>query len=408
MTIEFDPLSPEFQRDPYPTYHELRAEDPIWLFAKANTWIFTRHADVTAILRDPRFRNGGIGSNTDLLSVAERIPGVQLLLRAFRDMMLFKSPPDHTRLRGLVNKAFTPRRVEALRPRIQAIVDELLDACAARGEFDLIADLAVPLPVIVIAELLGVPPEDRDTLKDWSRRIAVILDGGVRMGGIPDAGSAAGELVEYLARIFALRRREPRDDLISAMIAAQDRGDVLTDGEMLSNCVLILGAGHETTTNLIGNGTVALLEHPGELARLRDDPALARSAVEELLRFDAPVQLASRHAQTPLEWDGRKVDVDQELNLMIGAANRDPAVFADPDRLDLARSDNRHVAFGFGAHFCLGAPLARLEGQIALASLVRRFPNLAFGRAERVRRPGVLLRGYASVPLSAEKSLAHG
>jgi cytochrome P450 len=400
MTIEFDPLSPEFQRDPYPTYHKLRAEDPIWLFAKADTWIFTRHADVSAILRDPRFRTGDMGRNTDLLSVAERVPGVQLVLRAFRDMMLFQNPPDHTRLRGLVNKAFTPRRVEALRPRIQSIVDELLDACAARGEFDLIADLAVPLPVIVIAELLGVPPEDRDTLKDWSRRLAVMLDGTVRMGGIPDAGAAAGELVEYLVRIFALRRRDPRDDLISAMIAAQDRGDVLTDGEMLSNCVLILVAGHETTTNLIGNGTVALLEHPAELARLRDDPALARSAVEELLRFDAPVQLTSRYAQTPLEWDGRKLGVDQELNLLIGAANRDPAVFAHPDRLELARSENRHVAFGFGAHFCLGAPLARLESQIALAALARRFPDLAFGRAERVRRPGIVLRGYASVPLN--------
>ena len=401
MTIEFDPLSPEFQRNPYPTYHALRAEDPIWLHAKYDTWLFTRHSDVTAILRDPRFRSGDMGRNSDLVHFAERLPGIKLVLEAFRDMMLFQTPPDHTRLRGLVNKAFTPRRIEALRPRIQSIVDELLDACAGRGEFDLLADFAVPLPVIVIAELLGVAPEDRDRLKDWSRRVAVMLDGTVRMGGIPDAASAAGELVEYLGRIFAQRRREPRDDLISAMIAAQDRGDVLTDGEILSNCILILVAGHETTTNLIGNGTVALLEHPDQLARLRDDADLARSAVEELLRFDAPVQLTSRYAQVPIEWDGHKLRVDQELNLVFGAANRDPTLFADPDRLDLARSDNRHVAFGFGAHFCLGAPLARLEGQLALAALVRRFPKLAFGRGERVRRPGVVLRGYASVPLCA-------
>ena len=399
MSIEFDPLSPEFQRNPYPTYHALRAEDPIWLFPRGQIWLFTRHADVTAILRDPRFRPTDMGSNGDLMPLVQSMPGIELLLAAFRDMMLFQNPPDHTRLRGLVNNAFTPRRIEGLRPRIQSIVNELLDVCAARGEFDLIADFAVPLPVMVIAELLGIPSDDRDTLKDWSRRLAAMLDGTVRMGGAPDAAVAAGELLEYLGRIFALRRREPRDDLISAMIAAQDRGDVLTDGEMLSNCVLILGAGHETTTHLIGNGTVALLEHPDELARLRDDPDLAKSAVEELLRFDAPVQLASRYPQTPIEWEGRKLGVNQEVNLLLGAANRDPALFANPDRLDLARSDNRHVAFGFGAHFCLGAPLARLEGQIALASLVRRFPNLCFGRAERVRRPGVLLRGYASVPL---------
>ncbi len=400
MTIAFDPLSPEFQRDPYPTYRRIREEDPIWLYEPLNTWLVTRHADVTAILRDPRFRTSDMSRNSDLLPLAERNPGIALVLQAFGNMMLFQDPPDHTRLRGLVNKAFTPRRIEGLRPRIQSIVDELLDACEARGEFDLIADFAVPLPVIVIAELLGVPPEDRGRLKDWSRRLAVMLDGTVRMAGIPDAAGAGGELVEYLVRIVAARRRAPRDDLLSAMIAAQDRDDALTDMELLSNSVLILIAGHETTTNLIGNGMVSLLERPGELARLRREPELARSAVEELLRFDSPVQLTSRYPLADLEWDGRKFRANQEVNLMLGAANRDPAVFAEPDRLDLARADNRHVAFGFGAHFCLGAPLARLEGQLALGTLARRFQRLGFGAGERTRRPGVVLRGYSSVPVS--------
>jgi cytochrome P450 len=401
MTIEFFPLSPEFQRDPYATYRRIREEDPIWLYPANDIWVVARHADVTAILRDPRFRVSDMGRNRDLLPLVERMPGVALVLRAFASMMLFQNPPDHTRLRGLVNKAFTPRRIEALRPRVQAIVDALLDDCAQRSEFDLIGDFAVPLPVIVIAELLGVPPEDRGMLKEWSRRLAVMLDGTVRMAGVADAAGAAGEIVAYLGGIIAERRREPRDDLISAMLAAQDRNDALTDTELLSNCVLILIAGHETTTNLIGNGVAALLERRELLADLSREPALGRSAVEELLRFDSPVQITSRYPLTDLEWQGRKFRAGQEVDLLLGAANRDPAVFSDPDRLDLARQDNRHVAFGFGAHFCLGAPLARLEGQIALTSLAHRFPELAFGSSEPTRRPGIVLRGYSSVPVRA-------
>jgi cytochrome P450 len=400
MTIQFDPSSPEFQRDPYPVYRRLRQEDPIARLADPDLWLVTRYADVVAIFRDPRFRTGDMGNNEDLLPLADRIPGIAMVLEAFRNMMLFQNPPDHTRLRGLVNKAFTPRRIEGLRPRIDAIVEDLLGACSTRGEFDLIGDFAVPVPVVVIAELLGVPAEDRERLKEWSRRLAVMLDGTVRMAGIPDAASAAGELVEYLVGIVERRRREPRDDLISAMIAAQDRDDALTDRELLSNSVLLLIAGHETTTNLIGNGSVALLEHPDQLERVRGEPELIRSAVEELLRFDSPVQLTSRYPLEDLEWDGHKFREGQEVNLMLGAANRDPEVFADPERLDVARADNRHVSFGFGAHFCLGAPLARLEGQIAVGALARRFPRLAIA-GEPVRRPGVVLRGYASVPVRA-------
>jgi hypothetical protein len=314
-------------------------------------------------------------------------------------MMLVKDDPDHGRLRGLVNKAFTPRVVSELRPRVQAITDELLDTAEKRGELDAIADLGMPLPIIVIAELLGVPLEERANLKRWSDKLVTFLDGTIREKGLTDAAQACVEMRAYMDRVFAERRASPRDDLISRLIAAREVEDRLSDDELFGTVVLILAAGHETTTNLIGNGLYTLLRHPEELARLRARPQGIGSAVEELLRFQGPVALTSRNPIRNYELDGHTIAKDDELSLVLAAANRDPAVFADPDRLDLSRGENRHLSFGFGAHFCLGASLARLEGQIALGSIVARFPGMKLATENAQWKPGIVLRGLVSLPI---------
>ncbi|MBV9893908.1 MAG: cytochrome P450, partial [Chloroflexi bacterium] len=347
--------------------------------------------DVVASLTDARF--SADRTRQDLPELAESYQ--------FAKSMLVSDPPDHTRLRALVQKAFTPRMVEQLRPRIIAIVGELLDRIAQRdGAFDVIADFAHPLPVVVIAELLGVPAEDRVRFSEWSAVLAASLDPLVsedlanRVPGARDAVDA------YLRGIIAERRKQPRSDLISALVAAEERGDVLSEPELVVMCRLLLIAGHETTVNLIGNGTNALLRHPDQFAKLREDPGLITSAIEELLRYDSPVQMTGRIATEPVQFDGHTVQPGEWILPLLGAANHDPAQFADPERLDLTRNPNAHVAFGRGIHFCLGAPLARLEGQVAIGALVRRFPSLALA-GEPVRRKQITLRGLQSLPVTA-------
>jgi cytochrome P450 len=314
--------------------------------------------------------------------------------------MLVSDPPDHTRLRALVQKAFTPRMIEQLRPRIIAIVDELLNRIAQRGgQFDLIEDLAYPLPVVVIAELLGVPAEDRATFHDWSADLAASLDPLVSSELAERAMRSRDALHAYFRTIIAERRRAPRADLISALVAVEERGDNLSEPELVVMCTLLLIAGHETTVNLIGNGVLALLQHPDELARLRAAPELIGSAVEELLRFDAPVQLTGRVTTAALTIGGQAIGAGDWVLPLFGAANRDPAQFAEPERLDITRSPNPHIGFGRGVHFCLGAPLARLEGQIAIGRLVQRCKNLALAGTP-VRRNQITLRGLRSLPLS--------
>lgn len=400
----FRPHDAEFQVDPYPAYHRLRETSPIHRTVFDDDGvdepavILSRWRDCAWLLRDPRFsaeKDFGLKMSAD--------PGARLsrespAVRFLSALMLVRDPPDHTRLRMLVNKAFTPRRVEMLRPRVQTLVDELLDRCAANGGMDVIPDFATPLPVRVIAELLGVPGEDHERLKAWSDRAAILLDGGLRRDNLEDARKSLIEFAAYLAVIVAARKQDPRDDLISALVGTQEADDRLTDVEVIATCLLILGAGHETTTNLIGNGVRALLDHPGELDRLRRDPGLIRPAVEELLRFDSPVQVTSRVPTEDVELDGEVLAAGVEVNVLIGAANRDPEIFPEPDRLLLDRRDNRHLSFGFGVHFCLGAPLARLEGEVAIATLSKRFPNLALA-GEPKRRAGFVLRGYDSLPL---------
>ncbi len=403
--IAFDFADPAFQADPYPTYAALRTHEPIAhrLSDGFESYWLTRHVDVVGVLRDPRFYSPAAPDELQQAGIPEKFRRLGQLLD---HMMLLRDGADHARLRGLVNKAFTPRMVQKLEPRIESIADGLIGAACSRGrgEMDLIAALATPLPVMVVAELLGVPTQEQPRFKQWSDQIAVVLDGSVRTAGLPQAADAAGELAEFLRGVVKERRSEPREDLLSAMIAARDEEGALSDDELIANAILILLAGHETTTNLIGNGILALLQHPEELQRLRRQPSLAEAAVEECLRFDPPVQLTARKPREAVEIRGTRILPDIEVTLSIGAANRDPAEFEDPERFDITRfaapnRPGRHLSFGLGTHFCLGAPLARLEGAIALRRLVERLPEFKLADPEPPRRPGLVLRGLASLPI---------
>jgi cytochrome P450 len=392
-------LRPEVLADPYPFYQRLRAADPVHRDPD-HGWVLTRHADVVAALRDPRMIAGRVEVSTEWLPEDLRQP-LEPAMRAFASMMLFLDPPDHTRLRGLVNKAFTPRAVEAMRPRIQALVDELLEPLQRAGRADLIADFAFPLPVTVIAEMMGVPPRDREQFARWADDLGTLLDEGLQ--NLETAMRSLAGLtacMDYFREMIADHREHPREDLLQALIAAEERGVRLEEDELLGNCILILAAGHGTTTHLIGNGTLALLRHPDQLQRLRDDPFLIGSAVVELLRYDGPVQLTSRGAREACEIGGERILAGDNVVMCLGAANHDPAQFSDPDRLDLGRADNRHVAFGHGIHYCVGAPLAQVEGQIALNTLVRRFPGLRLETEAPDWEPSLTFRGLRSLPVA--------
>jgi cytochrome P450 len=392
--IDFNPMDPAFVADPYPTYHRLRTEDPVH-HSPLGFWVLTRYDDVVAALRDPRLAREALAS-----FVAARF-GASAPATGFS--MLDRDPPDHTRLRGLVSKAFTPRVVEGLRPRIQEIVDGLLDRAAGRGSMDLIEEFAYPIPVAVICEMLGVPVEDHEQFKGWSLDIARGLD-LILLGPDSDVGrrsvAARQALAEYFRGLIAQRRAAPRSDMLSDLIAAEEAGDKLNEVELLATCILLLIAGHETTVNLIGNGTLALLRHRDQLQRLRREPALIGTAIEELLRFDGPVQRTARIPSEDVVFGGRTIAKGEMVMPFIGAADRDPAQFPDPDRLDIGRADNRHIAFGWGIHFCLGAPLARLEGQIAINTLVRRLPKLELATPEPEYRQSLTLRGLKALPVA--------
>jgi cytochrome P450 len=396
--------SPELLANPYPLYRAIREASPVLRLpvpghAGAGVWLLTRYADVQAVLRGPGFsvdrRRAEIVREN-----AERLP-LELLGEAggLRSMLIM-DPPDHTRVRGLVSKAFTPRRVGGLRPRIEAIVDELLAPVARRGGMDVIGDFAAPLPAIVIAELLGVPAQDHRRFKQWSSELVSGLSPAKPLETLARVQRGLEPLLAYLRGIIAERRREPRDDLISAMIAAQEESAALSDAELLATGNLLLVAGHETTTNLIGNGLLALLRHPGELARLRAEPDLLRGGIEELLRYDSPVQATVRVATQEAELGAAALRPGALVVCGIGAANRDPAAFPDPDRLDTGRAENHHLSFGFGPHFCLGAGLARLEAEVAFAALLERFPGLRLASDAVEFRPNPILRGLRALPVS--------
>jgi cytochrome P450 len=388
--LDVDFFAPEVRADPWPFYARLREADPVHRRPDGD-WILTRYADCQGVLADPRCSSNPAHESRP----SEGSPARQ----AGSNLLLFLDPPDHTRLRRLVSKAFTPRRVEELRPRIAELVDALLDEVDGEPTFNLLEALAFPLPVIVICELMGVPAEDRDSLKEWSTAASRLLDPDVE-GETLELGLLAGMgLAGYFDALFEERRRQPQDDLVSGLVAAEEEGDRLSADELRSITVLLFIAGHETTMNLIGNGTYALLQHPDQLALVRDDLEMARSAIEELLRYDGPVHVTARVPTEDIDIGGTPIAAGDRMVVALGAANRDPAQYPDPDRLDVTREDNRHLTFSHGIHFCLGASLARVEGQVAIPRLLQRFPDLALA-AEPSYREHLVLRGLTELQVA--------
>ena len=386
-TVEY--LGADYFGDPYSVHERLRAERPVAAVIMPGgtpSWLVTGYAEARAALTDPRLRKMPPGWRPDPASI----------FGLLEMHMLNSDRPDHERLRKLVNKAFTARRVEQLRPRITSITAGLLDDMSTRREVDLLASFAFPLPVTVICELLGVPVADRDDFRAWS---ATIVSNTASPGAYQADATA---MIRYFISLLAAKRRDPADDLLSALIAARDEEDKLSENELVSMAFLLLVAGHETTVNLIGNGMLALLLNPGELARLRADPSLLASAVEELLRYVNPVNNATyRFAAEPLEIGGARIGTGEVVLVSLSGANRDPARYADPERLDVGRDSGGHVAFGHGVHYCLGAPLARLEAEIAFSGLLERFPGMTLAvPPDALRwRPSTLIHGLESLPV---------
>src|SRR3954463_228508 len=393
--------SPEFKANPYPFYAHLRAERPVFqvtLPDKQSAWLIARYDDVLAALKDPRLVKDRTRALTPEQSSKQ--PWMPGFFRPLTRNLLDLDPPDHTRLRGLVHKAFTPPLVERLRDRIQGLTLELLDRARGKGTIDLIRDYALPLPTTVIAEMIGVPAADRHRFHRWSS--AIVASTSTKWGMLR-AMPAVVAFLRFIRRLVARRRSDPRDDLMGALVMAEDAGDRLSDDELVAMIFLLLVAGHETTVNLIGNGSLALLQHPDQLARLRRDPALIKPAIEELLRFDSPLETATeRFAREDIVIAGTRIPRGAMVSAIIASANRDDRQFEHPDSLDITREPNRHLSFGLGIHFCLGAPLARMEGQIALATLLSRAPDLRLSvpaKALRWRR-GLVLRGLQALPVS--------
>ncbi|WP_328903876.1 cytochrome P450 [Streptomyces sp. NBC_00441] len=388
-------LTPEARRDPYPLYARMRREDPVHR-SPQGVWYLTRYADVEAALGDLRLSNDRDRMTRAYTALGGDLKEFSRLTDRLGRVMSNTDPPDHARLRKLANRAFTARRVEALRDRVQHLVDRLVDAAVAAGpELELIEAVASPLPMSVVCELFGIPEADRPQVKEWFRRFGRLSE------DLAKSETAIDQYEDYLSGLIRQRRREPGDDLISALVATQTHDDRLTDSELLSTCFVLITAGDETTTHLITNAVHALLRHPDQLARLREDPGLMRGAVEELTRYDTVTQAIVRVVAQDLELGGRTLREGELVYLFLGATNRDPERFEDPDRLDLARPGNRHLGFGHGPHFCLGGPLARLQTEVAVGTLVRRLPGLrpADG-AELSWRPNPLQRRLHALPLT--------
>lgn len=375
--MKFDPRSPEFRANPYPHYALLREQAPIYWWDEWDIWFLSRYEDCQTLLRDPRLGNFPPGTS-----------------------MLFQNPPDHTRMRGLVQKAFSPRMIERQRGLIQSLTDQLLDAVQARGEMDVIADFAYPLPVRVIAHMLGIPAADHAKFHDWSVALVNTLDLARDPARDEVASEAEQAFEDYFADLIKRRRKNPDDDLLSALIAAEEAGDKLTSRELYLNSRLLLIAGYETTVGLIGNGLRALLKHPEQMQLLQQTSGLIKNAIEELLRYDSPIQLVGRTAGENIIYKGFTFAQNASIAYMTGSANRDCDRFPDPDRLDIRRDNIQHMAFGAGIHYCLGAPLARLEGQIALSTLLRRMPEISLVNYEPRYRDNYVFRSLETLPVA--------
>ena len=393
--VVYNPLAPAMINDPYPVYARLRETIPAYRSRLLRAMVFSRYHDVDTILRDHRRfsndpRNGQLRPKQ-----RQTLPDPEDL------SILFRDPTDHTRLRSLVNKAFIPRTVNALEPFIRRSLHDMLDQIDDLSNFDLIETIAYPLPVVVIAEMLGVPGEDRARFKVWSNQRARLIEPTITAGERAEAERAGTALDDYFRPIIEQRRSEPLDDIVSVLAVAEDSGDRLTERELLAMLRLLLVAGNETTTNLIGNGVLALLRNPEQVQRLRQDPDLLPGAIEELLRYDSPVQIDFRYVRENTEVSGCQLQRGESVIVLLGAANRDPDVFDEPDRLDVGRKQGTHLSFGRGVHHCIGAPLARLEGRIVLETMLERFSDLEL-LAQRPRfNDHIVLRGLRSLPLRA-------
>ncbi len=399
--FHFDPYNPQFIENPYPVYHRLRSETPIFFHEGWNLWFFTTYEDISTLLGDKR-----LGRTMDhVLSsgdVAQKRKAAQwhkhpYFTRYVRQNFMEKEGADHARLRKLAHKVFTPVRVRGLENRIQEITDRLLDKVENRGRMDFLRDLAAPMPVSVIAEMLGAPPEMSRHLCLWSEAMTKMYEPFHTGEEEAQAEQATKEFSEFLIKLAAQRKAEPREDLISALAAVEDEGDRLTNDELISTCIFLLNAGHETLVNSAGNGMLALLRHPRQLDKLKKEPSMSKTAVEEILRYDSPLHLFKRWVLEDMEYKGRFFAKGTEFALLYASANRDPAEFENPDIFDIARKHNPHLAFGKGIHFCIGAPLARLELQITFNSVLRRLPNIRLVKAEPRRLQGFVFRGVAEL-----------
>jgi cytochrome P450 PksS len=401
--------SPEFKADPYPFYARLRAEAPVYrimLPTKESAWLITRYDDVALVLKDERFVKNPANALTP--EQAAQQPWFRKAFKSLQRNMLDLDPPDHTRLRALIHTAFTPRLIEQMRDRIQALTDHLLDQVQGRGRMDLIRDYALPVPTTIIAEMLGVPEKDRHKFHRWSK---ALTSAAASTWDLVKAVPNVWAFLRYLRKTVKQRRARPQDDLVGALARAEQAGDKLSEDELLAMIFLLLVAGHETTVNLIGNGTLALLEHPDQMAKLRNDPALIKPAVEELLRYASPVETATeRYAREDVTLAGVTIRRGDIVLAVIASANRDERQFVNPEALTITREPNKHLSFGLGAHFCLGASLARLEGQVAINTLLRRVPDLRLSVAPGALRwrGGLVLRGLEALPVAFGKHRDQG
>ncbi len=391
---------PEVRADPYPFYAQLRSADPVHWDEDMGFWVLTRYTDIAAVYTDARFSRA-----QGLLRGFQRLPaGEQKAAGPVYDTLskttFYTDPPYHTRLRGALTEAFSPRAMEQIRPPIQRIVDDLLDAVQAAGRMDAIHDFAYILPILVIAKMLGLPEQDRQRFKQWSDDLFAVL-GTVRHSpeDMQQASRSLAEMTDYVAALSQARRQEPRQDLLSALVEDVEIGRRLSQEELVANVSMLLSAGHETTSNLIGNGLLALLRNPTQMQKLRADPALAAPAIEEMLRYDNPVQIAYRSAAEDVKLAGKLIRKGDLVNMVLGAGNRDPERYSDPDRFDITRDEGRHLGFGLGIHFCIGAALVRLEGQIAFTTLLRRLPDLALATQAWGWQQQPIFRGVTSLPV---------
>ena len=389
-------LEPEVLADPYPLFHRLRTEDPVHWDPFLHAWVATRYNDVVTVLHHYSAERTPTPEQLAAMGLAALNPISEIMVK----QMLFLDPPTHTRLRSLASQAFTPQRVEVLRAHIHEITNRLLDEVQGKGCMDVIADLAEPLPCIVTAEMLGVPVDDFQQLKAWSQDFAEML-GNFQHNPerAPRILKSVLEMADYFRSAMREQRLHPRDGLVSSLMNAEIQGDRLSQEEVVANCIVTMVGGQETTTNLIGNGVLALLRNPDQLEKLRSDLSLIPSAVEELLRYESPSQHTARLAPEDTILGGRRIRKRQAVIAVMAAGNRDPERFPDPDRLDITRADNRHLAFGWAAHFCFGAALARIEGQVAFELMLRRLPNWALESGPLVWRSNLGLRGLTRLPL---------